>query len=176
MTSRIQPNTIEETHLHIAQHVGNGHNIQNQAELQQHNELRHCWLPGQNNSLPFLIKNKPTRNTHHTTTTDSSCGHSQISTSQLIQIFSIFQSKTSTSWHCNFKTFLQILASQSQMFCEPWFLQLQIQRNFRHCLVVSVGFPIFLQTNPTSSNFGYDGGISTLYANNFNFKPHALAS
>jgi hypothetical protein len=140
--------------IHIAPDVGNGHAHPGQAELQQHNELRHCWLPGQNNSLPFLIKNKTTRNTRHTTTTDSSCGHSQISTSQLIQIFSIFQSKTSTSWQCNFKAFLQILASQSQMFCEPLLLQLQIQRNFRQFLVV--------------------GGISTLFANKSNFKQFGL--
>lgn len=150
MTSRIQPNTIEETHLHIAQHVGNGHNIQNQAELQQHNELRHCWLPGQNNSLPFLIKNKPTRNTHHTTTTDSSCGHSQISTSQLIQIFSIFKAK------------LQHLGSvTSRHFCKYWLHKLK-------CLV-SPGFAAS-NSMQLQANFGYVGGISTLFANKSNFK------
>jgi hypothetical protein len=153
VTSRIQPNTIEEACLQTAQHVGNGHNIHNPAELQQHNELRHCWLPGQNNSLPFLIKNKTTRkhtHTRHTTTTDSSCGHSQISTSQLVQIFSIFKAK------------LQHLGTiSSRHFCKYWLHNLR-------CFAS----PDFAASNSMQlqATFGYVGGISTLYANKSNFR------
>jgi hypothetical protein len=153
VTSRIQPNTIEEACLQTAQHVGNGHNIHNQAELQQHNELRHCWLPGQNNSLPFLIKNKTTRK--HTHTHDDrlimwTFSNFNISTHPNLLNF---QSKTSTSWHNIFKTFLQILASQSQMFCEPSFCSFKFNATSSIFLVMSVGFPLFMQTNPTSGKF-----------------------
>ena len=178
MTSRIQPNTIEETRLHIAQHVGNGHNIQNQAELQQHNELRHCWLPGQNNSLPFLIKNKTTRKHTHTPHNDDrlimwTFSNFNISTHPNLLNF---QSKTSTSWHYIFKTFCKYWLHNLRCFASPDFASsnsIQLQANFWLC---RWDFHSFCKQIQLQANFGYDGGVSTLYANNFNFKLHALAS
>jgi hypothetical protein len=121
VTSRIQPNTIEEACLQPDQQVGNGHNIHDPAELQQHKELRHCWLPGQNNSLPFLIKKQNHSETHTHTTQRRQTHHVDI-----LKFQHLNSSKSSQFSKQNFnilalylQDILQILASQSQMFCEP---------------------------------------------------------
>jgi len=154
VTSRIQPNTIEEACLQPDQQVGNGHNIHDPAELQQHKELRHCWLPGQNNSLPFLIKNKTTRKHTH--------AHTRRQTHH-VDILKFQHLNSSKSSQFSKQSFNILALYLQDIFANTGFtisnvlraliLHLQIQSNFKQLLVMSVGLPLFLQTNPTAGKF-----------------------
>jgi hypothetical protein len=159
MTSRNQPSTNEDLCLHIALDVGNGHAHQNQAELQQHNELRHCWLPGQNNSLPFLIKNKtklPKHTRTHTTTdrliieTFTNSQHLQLIQNFAFpkQNFNILAFATSNSDSTSNNVFGYV-GGISTLYAN----MSNYTFNFKHFLVMSVGFPLFMQTNLTSGKF-----------------------
>jgi len=145
LSTRTKPNLTEELHRHQLQHVGNGGDIQNPAEHDRRSmpstrsasrkrpqHPRPSRTAATQRAPPLLVtrpkqqlalphqKTKPLGNTRTHTHDDRlvmwTFSNFNITTHPNLLNF---QSKTSTSWHYIFKTFLQILASQSRMFCEP---------------------------------------------------------
>jgi len=201
LSTSTKPNLTEELHCHQLQHVGIGRDIQNPAEHDRRSKPSHrsarrkrpqhpkpsrtaatqrappllVTRPKQQLALPHQKQNHSETHTH-TTTTDSSCGHSQISTSQLIQIFSIFKAKLQHLGTISSRHFCKYWLHNLRCFASPDFAasnSMQLQATFWLC---RWDFHSFCKQIQLQANFGYDGGVSTLYANNFNFKLHASAS
>ena len=179
LSTRTKPNLTEELHCHQLQHVGNGGDIQNPAEhdrrsLPSHRSARRkrpqhpkpsrtaatqrappllVTRPKQQLALPHQKQNHSETHTHPTQ-------RRQTHHVDILKFQHLNSSKSSQFSKQNFN----ILALYLQdIFANTGFtisdvlraliLQLQIQCNFKQLLVMSVGFPLFMQTNPTSGKF-----------------------